>query len=133
MITLSENKQGLHRCPVCDRDWRCRWLEDECRAMFYTPCPLCPKNGGHEEEAARCLAPLPRKGVTMRFWHQHQWEEFHPSMYQDHVRMKRCGCGKVYHQGVRGECGQIIPYGFHALTKQPLFGASCSKNMKVAG
>ena len=59
----------------------------------------------------------------MRFWHKHQYEEFQPPGYQEHVRMKRCACGKTYNQGVRGEHGQLIPYGFHAVTKVPLFGA----------
>ena len=58
---------------------------------------------------------------------KHQWQEFTPLGYQPDVRMKQCVfCHRLYNEGIRGEHGQIIPYGFHAITKQPLFGASTS-------
>ena len=64
----------------------------------------------------------------------HRWEEFHPLSYQPYVLMKKCIlCTQLYNEGVRGESRQIIPYGFHATTKQPLFGASFPKNLKAAG
>ena len=58
-------------------------------------------------------------------FHRHSWEEFYPTNYQAHVRMYKCACKKVYDQGVRGEHGQIIPYGFDADTGRPVFGAQC--------
>lgn len=61
----------------------------------------------------------------LRKWRcKHCWEEFHPLGYQPDVRMRRCIlCTQLYNRGVRGESGQIIPYGFHVRTKKALFGA----------
>ena len=65
---------------------------------------------------------------------KHIWEEFRSLGYQAHVRMKMCiRCTRLYNEGIRGESGRIIPYGFHAVTKHPLFGASFPKNRKAAG
>lgn len=60
-----------------------------------------------------------------KLWHSHIWEDYHPSYTQADVLQKRCtypGCRLVYHQGVRGESNQIIPYGFSAKDGKSLYG-----------
>ena len=55
---------------------------------------------------------------------KHDYQPFHPIMYQDHVRKLRCiKCEKFYDEGVRGEHGQIIHYGYSVNTGKALFGA----------
>ena len=59
------------------------------------------------------------------YWHKadHVWESFHPVYYQHNVRKLRCKlCGTVYNEGVRGEEGQIIEYGFNSITGKVMFG-----------
>ena len=63
----------------------------------------------------------------MNLPHRHIWTSFHPTGYQKDVLMFQCACcPKIYHQGVRGEHGQVIPLGVSATTGQVLFGGAAA-------
>lgn len=58
-----------------------------------------------------------------KLFHKHDWIVFHPTYYQDNVRMKRClTCYKINDLGAKGERGQNICHGFDATTGKTLLG-----------
>ena len=58
-----------------------------------------------------------------RLFCRHFYVAFHPSAYQEHVRVFRCSlCGHEFDLGVRGESGHRIPYAFDVRDNRPLHG-----------